>query len=1017
LQATGEARASTPLTRPLRYGAAVVLPLIATALKVHFSTVIVPTYILAYPAVMLVATLGGLGPGIVATGASALLAWYWVIAPSGQFNALDLPEATSLAVFIAMGVFMSVVAEGYRRSRARVGLLERDNAIRAADAKFRTYVEGAPQALLVLDGHGRFVDCNPAAIEMLGVEASTLKKLAFGDLQEETDRPAAVAGLATLVATGRLDGDYKLVTPDGRLIWVTLRGVRLADDRFLAFCLDITERKRTEAALRETQSILQAAMDQSQAGIAIADAPTGKLRYVNDAGLLIRGEPRETVVNGVGIDQYIANWQILDLDGTPLPADDVPLTRAIMYGEVNSREFIIRRSPTDDRVVLAKAAPIRDAQGKITSAVVVFLDITERRQAEEALRSSEQRFRRAIQEAPFPLLIHAEDGEVIAVNRTWTELTGYTHADIPTIAAWTHKAYGPNQQAVIDDISVLYGLESRKAEGEYVIRCSDGTQRTWDFSSIGLGRLPDSRRIALSMAADVTQRKQAETQHQRLSMALEQAAEAVVITDAQGAIEYVNPAFEAVAGYTLAEVVGQNPRILKSGVQGDEFYRSLWETINGGRTWRGRLVNKRKDGKLFTEEATISPVRNAEGLVTSYVAVKRDITSHLALEAQLLQSQKMEGIGRLAGGIAHDFNNVLSVILSSAEFALEGLREVDPIRQDVQQIHKAGERAASLTRQLLAFSRKQVLQPVPLDLNQVLGEMEPMLRRIIGEDIDLVRVLPSDLGLAKADHGQIEQVILNLAINARDAMPNGGKLTLETRNVELDSEYAERHLGAASGPHVMIAVTDSGIGMDERTMERVFEPFFTTKGPGKGSGLGLSTVYGIVKQSGGSIFVYSELGHGTTFKVYLPRDSSLSTPVAKPIPATTQVLGSEIVLLAEDDEAVRNVAKRILVGAGFTVLTAAGGPEALLLCEQHPAEIHLLLTDVVMPGMSGRALAERLTALRPGIRVLFMSGYTDNAIVHQGVLDPGTQFISKPITQGELLRKVRYVLDGDGTGS
>ena len=564
MQTNGEAR-STPLTRSLRYGAAVALPLIATALKVYFATVIVPTYILAYPAVMVVATAGGLGPGIVATGASALLAWYWVIPPSGQFNALNVPETTSMAVFIAMGVFMSVVAEGYRRSRARIGLLERDNAARAADAKFRTYVEIAPQALLVIDRQGRFVDCNPAAIEMLGVDAPTLKGMAFGDLQEETDRPAAMAGLATLVATGKLDDDYELVRPDGSKIWVTLRGVRLAADRFLAFCLDITERKRTEAALLETQSILQAAMDQSQAGIAIADAPTGKLRYVNDAGLLIRGSDRETVVNGVGLDQYIASWQILDVDGTPLPEDSVPLARAIKYGEVNSREFVIRRSPTDDRVVLAKAAPIRDVQGKVTSAVVVFLDITERRQAEEALRSSEQRFRRAIHEAPFPLLIHAEDGEVIAVNRTWTELTGYTHADIPTIAAWTQKAYGPKQQAVIDDISVLYGLESRKAEGEYVIRCSDGTERTWDFSSIGLGSLPDSRRIALSMAADVTQRKQAELQHLRLSMALEQAAEAVVITDAQGAIEYVNPAFESIAGYTLAEVVGQNPRILKSG--------------------------------------------------------------------------------------------------------------------------------------------------------------------------------------------------------------------------------------------------------------------------------------------------------------------------------------------------------------------------------------------------------------------------------------------------------------------
>jgi two-component system cell cycle sensor histidine kinase/response regulator CckA len=514
---------------------------------------------------------------------------------------------------------------------------------------------------------------------------------------------------------------------------------------------------------------------------------------------------------------------------------------------------------------------------------------------------------------------------------------------------------------------------------------------------------------------DITKRKQADAERERLLMAIEQAAETVVVTDLQGTIVYVNPAFVSGTGYTRGEAVGQNPRILKSGKQSDAFYQVIWESISSGVAWKGRLINRKKDGTLFTEEATISPVRDSAGAIVSYVAVKRDITRDLAMEAQFLQSQKMEGIGRLAGGVAHDFNNILSVILSCAGFALDSLKEGDPLRDDILEIEKGGKRAAALTRQLLAFSRKQVLQPVSLDLNRSLAEMEKMLRRIIGEDIDLVQVLATDLGLTRVDPGQVEQVIMNLAVNARDAMPEGGKLTIETANVNLDDEYAARHPGASPGPHVMVAVTDSGVGMDERTMARIFEPFFTTKEVGKGSGLGLSTVYGIVKQSGGSIFVYSEVGLGTTFRIFLPREQGPVTSVARAPRAPIRATRGETILVVEDDESLRNITRRILAGAGYRALAAANGGEGLLTCEQHVGDIHLVLTDVVMPQMSGRGFAERLGKVRPGMKVLYMSGYTDDAIVHHGVLDPGTQFIGKPFTQANLLAKVREVLDSNGT--
>jgi signal transduction histidine kinase len=391
--------------------------------------------------------------------------------------------------------------------------------------------------------------------------------------------------------------------------------------------------------------------------------------------------------------------------------------------------------------------------------------------------------------------------------------------------------------------------------------------------------------------------------------------------------------------------------------------------------------------------------------------LRGELAARERIHAQLLQAQKVEGIGRLAGGVAHDFNNLLTVILTYTECVLQAIPEGDPLRTDLLEVRNAGERAAAMTRQLLAFSRKQVLQPVPLSLNEVATGIEQMLRRLLGEDIDFVQVLAPDLGVVRADPSQLEQVILNLAVNARDAMPDGGKLTLETSNVEIDEEYAARHVAARPGPYVQLAVTDTGCGMDEHTRARLFEPFFTTKEIGKGTGLGLSTAYGIVKQSGGDIWVYSEPGRGTTFKIYLPRDLSATAVALKTRPTVTQVTGTETVLVVEDEEQLRKLSRRSLEAAGYTVLTAADGDEAMQVSARHPGDIHLVFTDVVMPRISGRVLAQELARARPGIKVLYTSGYTDDAIVHHGVLNPGTHFVAKPFTSADLTRKVREVLD------
>ncbi len=406
--------------------------------------------------------------------------------------------------------------------------------------------------------------------------------------------------------------------------------------------------------------------------------------------------------------------------------------------------------------------------------------------------------------------------------------------------------------------------------------------------------------------------------------------------------------------------------------------------------------------------------RDASGAITHLHGSMQDITPEKAahereqkLEGQLLQMQKMEAVGSLAGGVAHDFNNLLSVILSYSGFVIEELAPDDPLRDDLIEIKKAGERAAELTRQLLAFSRKQILRPEVLELNGVIEGVQKMLSRLLTENIKLT-ILPSPhAGNVHADAGQLEQVIVNLLVNARDAMPHGGQVTVETANVMLDETYAD----VVAGPYVMLAVTDTGIGMDRATKDRIFEPFFTTKDKSKGTGLGLSTVYGIVKQSSGHIWVYSELGVGTTFKVYLPRtDREVTQQVAPSEPSTT-LRGTETVLVVEDQEQVREVMRLVLRKAGYNVLEAANGGEAFLLCEQFTATIHLMLTDVVMPHMSGRQLAERLKPVRPAMRVLYVSGYTENTIVHHGVLDAGIEFLPKPIIPEALLRKVRQVLD------
>ena len=529
---------------------------------------------------------------------------------------------------------------------------------------------------------------------------------------------------------------------------------------------------------------------------------------------------------------------------------------------------------------------------------------------------------------------------------------------------------------------------------------------------------PMNKTSVIWIARDITERKRAEEalreSEERYRDFVENAHDIIYSHDLQGNYTSVNTAGEQITGYTLEETLHLN---LSQTVTADCLEKAkemLARKLAGERVTAYELELLAKNGRRIAVEVN-TRLLYEKGQPVSVQGIARDITERKQLEEQFRQSQKMEAIGQLAGGVAHDFNNLLTVINGYSSLALQRMPDEDPLRENLEEISKAGERAANLTRQLLAFGRKQMLQPVALNLNDVISDLNKMLRRLIGENIKLTAKFDPALRKIRADPGQIEQVIVNLVVNARDAMPQGGHLTIETANFEVDSEYAGSHIGVGPGSYAMLAVTDSGVGMNEQTKARIFEPFFTTKEKGKGTGLGLSTVYGIVQQSGGNIWVYSEAGTGTSFKIYLPELIEPEREAkAASASANTMLRGTETILLVEDEEVVRGLTQKILEESGYHVLTAGGGDEALQLCSEKKTKIDLLLTDVVMPGASGKEVADRLGDMVPGIKVLFMSGYTDESIVHHGVLDSNVEFIQKPFTPVALSRKVREVLDSNG---
>ena len=679
-----------------------------------------------------------------------------------------------------------------------------------------------------------------------------------------------------------------------------------------------------------------------------------------------------------------------------------------------------------EKLLQAAHAPVPPAAAPLVGDSAGFLEAYNRRVVQKLetklaeieelntrLQSSEARLRAVVEGTSDAVFIKDRTGHYVTINaagarflaRSVDGVLGRTDAEL-------YDESTARARAVAEQRLLQFGLveayeEELRLPGEtpsrhfHTVRAPLRDEAGLIVGSFGISR-------------DITARLQAEAQIRKLSRAVEQSPISVVITDVDGRIEYVNPLFTTLTGYTAAEAIGQNPRILKSGRHSREFYAELWQTIKGGRDWQGILENRRKDGSRFFEQTRISPVKDADGRLTHFIALKEDITERLRLEDQLRQSQKMDAIGRLAGGVAHDFNNLLTIIqLEASALATNPALAADAdSTEGIRQITAATQRATGLTRQLLAFSRKQEKEEQDVDLGETVANLAKLVRRILGEDIRLTTAVPAEPVTLRADPGMLEQALLNLAINARDAMPAGGGLHIAVETVEIDAGYARTHAGATPGRRAHLLVSDTGTGIAPEHLGRVFEPFFTTKAPGQGTGLGLATVYGILQQHQGWITVESTVGQGTTFHLYLPTLPPVVLAAGEEATEHPLPRGTETVLLAEDDDQIRNLVQAALERQGYKVLAAATGDDALATLQRHIGPVHLLVTDLIMPGsLNGRQLADQARTLRPALRTVFISGYPADVISRLINFKSAGEFLRKPFAVRTLLETVRRRLD------
>ena len=888
-------------------------------------------------------------------------------------------------------------------------------ALVRTECELRATLFSIGDGVISVDLDGRILMTNPVAEQMTGWNEEEahgrLLEEVFHIINEETRakvenpvkrvlREGTVIGLANHTILIARDGTECAIADCGSPIYDKegrVTGVVLV-------FRDQTEKRKAEKAVAEALAFAESIVATVREPLVVLDAGL-RVLSANRAFYRVFGVVPEETEGRLLYELGNREWDISEL--RRLLEDILPQNTFFEDYEVEHDFRHIGR-----KTMLLNARRIYREANKTDMILLAIEDIHERKQVEEVLKLSEEKFSKAFKASPAWVVISSlEEGRYIEVNDAFLKSMGFNRDEVlgKTVLELNIWANPGDRGHIIFELKEKGSVRSKEVK----LRKKSG-----DFLDILLSAEIieiAGEKCMLSASLDITDRKQVEVElrlsEERFRQFFENAPIYCYMVSPEGIILVVNKAALATLGYEKEELVGKPVMMIYA----PEYYTKAKENLD---IWKktGRLEEVEmelitKRGERRTVLLSADAVRDRDGKILHSISVQRDITEQKLLEDQLRQSQKMEAIGRLAGGIAHDFNNLLTVIKGNSQLSLIELKEDVPLRGNIEEIKNAADRAADLTRQLLAFSRRQIMEMKVLDLNDLLKNLDKMLRRVIGEDIELVTLLAEDLGRVKADPGQIEQVIMNLSVNARDAMPEGGKLTIETANVELDGAYARNHVAVTPGRYVMISVSDTGVGMAPEVRDRVFDPFFTTKEKGKGTGLGLSTVYGIVKQSDGNIWVYSEPGKGATFKIYLPRVDEALEELRERVEVKEVPRGTETILIVEDEEEVLKLAGRILSRQGYTVLQTSSTSKALEICKERKDPLHLILTDVVMPQMSGRELIERCRETRQDFKILYMSGYTDNAITHHGVLEKGMNYLQKPFTVDSLARKVREALD------
>ena len=785
------------------------------------------------------------------------------------------------------------------------------------------------------------------------------------------------------------------------------QGRQVAQESFVESVSHLAE---SELEIAGQWNLLQCVLESIEEALIVADENARFILWNPAAQRILGRGPTDT-----SVEQWSKYYGFYKADGTtPYPSNELPLARAIR-GEAAGPELLcVRRTDLQGETwIYGSAQPLRYATGVLRGGVAVFQGVTEMRNTLIARKKSEETLRLLLESTAEGILAADLEGNCTFCNPAAFRMLGY-----------------PNAESILDrNLHTL--VHHSRADGTALPESECrifNTTRVGEFTHVedevfwqGSGEamsveywarpIINDGQVTGTVVAfhDITIRKQAQAALEEKTLQLQalfdNARDAVMVQDDSGRFTDVNRAATELFGIPKEDLVGRD---IRESMEPGYPFDKLWESfLRTGNHYLGQRILVRPDGKRRVVDVSAT----ANFLPGRHLAIYHDVTEQQELQTQLLQSQKMEAIGRLAGGIAHDFNNLLNVIGGYTEMLQMGLEEGTTQYGYADKVILTTRKAAALTRQLLAFSRKQLLAPAVLDLNPVIKELGKMLPRLIGEDIELILSLDKNLDRVKVDASQLEQVILNLVVNARDAMPNGGKLIIETRNSKLDRTYATSHHPFKAGDYVLITVIDNGVGMSKQVQGRIFEPFFTTKEQGKGTGLGLSTVYGIVKQSNGFIWVYSEEGMGTAFKIYLPAVREPATAANPQIPLEEIPAGTETILLVEDEDFLRTVVGEYLTNSGYTVLEAANGLDALRLSQEYQGHIHLLLTDVVMPKISGRKLATQICNTRSGLDVIYVSGYTEDTIAHHGVLEPGLDFMQKPYTLHSLGQMIRKVLD------